>query len=94
MAKKRKGRTSKAPPTKAKSGDNDAVPEPATDIPKTRQHVQPDAGPADRPSATHLEEPKSRIGPDGLDAGTGDPTRALRRLSASTDARERKRPVD
>jgi 4-hydroxybenzoyl-CoA reductase subunit alpha len=39
-------------------------------------------------------EAKSRIGPDGLDSGKGDPKRALRRLSASTDARERKRPVD
>jgi hypothetical protein len=40
-------------------------------------------------------EPKLRIGPDGLDAGMqkGDPKRALRRLTASTDARERKRPV-
>jgi len=39
-------------------------------------------------------ETKSRIGPDGLDIGTqkGDPKRALRRLTASTDARERKRP--
>ena len=41
-------------------------------------------------------EPKSRIGPDGLDTGTqkGDPKRALRRLTASTDARERKRPLN
>jgi len=39
-------------------------------------------------------EAKSRIGPSGLDSGKGDPKRALRRLSASTDARERKRPVD
>ncbi len=39
-------------------------------------------------------EAKSRIGPDGLDSGKGDPKRALRRLSASTDARDRKRPVD
>ena len=39
-------------------------------------------------------EAKSRIGPDGLDSGKGDPKRAMRRLSASTDARERKRPVD
>jgi 4-hydroxybenzoyl-CoA reductase subunit alpha len=38
-------------------------------------------------------EAKSRIGPDGLDSGKGDPKRALRRLAASTDARERKRPV-
>ncbi|MEK6207255.1 MAG: molybdopterin cofactor-binding domain-containing protein [Chloroflexota bacterium] len=38
-------------------------------------------------------EPKLRIGPDGLDSGKGDPKRALRRLSASTDARERKKPV-
>ena len=38
-------------------------------------------------------ERKTRIGPDGLDAGKGDPKRALRRLTASTDARERKRPV-
>jgi CO/xanthine dehydrogenase Mo-binding subunit len=39
-------------------------------------------------------ETKSRIGPDGLDSGTpkGDPKRALRRLTASTDARQRKRP--
>ncbi|MDQ2913193.1 MAG: molybdopterin-dependent oxidoreductase [Chloroflexota bacterium] len=38
-------------------------------------------------------EPKSRIGPDGLAERNGDPKRALRRLGASTDARERKRPV-
>jgi 4-hydroxybenzoyl-CoA reductase subunit alpha len=38
-------------------------------------------------------ELKTRIGPDGLDSGKGDPKRALRRLTASTDARERKRPV-
>jgi 4-hydroxybenzoyl-CoA reductase subunit alpha len=38
-------------------------------------------------------EPKFRIGPDGLDGGKGDPKRALRRLTASTEARERKRPV-
>jgi len=38
-------------------------------------------------------ERKKRIGPDGLDAGKADPKRALRRLTASTDARERKRPV-
>jgi len=38
-------------------------------------------------------ERKTRIGPDGLDAGKADPKRALRRLAASTDARERKRPV-
>jgi 4-hydroxybenzoyl-CoA reductase subunit alpha len=38
-------------------------------------------------------EAKSRIGPDGLAERGGDPKRALRRLSASTDARERKRPV-
>ena len=39
-------------------------------------------------------ETKSRIGPDGLGSGTPktDPKRALRRLTASTDARERKRP--
>src|SRR5712692_1002992 len=39
-------------------------------------------------------EAKTRIGPDGLDSGPakGDPKRALRRLTASTDARERKRP--
>ena len=36
-------------------------------------------------------EPKTRIGPTGLDGGKGDPKRALRRLAASTDARERKR---
>src|SRR5881296_747998 len=35
--------------------------------------------------------PKSRIGPDGLAERNGDPKRALRRLTASTDARERKR---
>jgi len=39
-------------------------------------------------------EPKTRIGPDGLDAGKSDPKRALRRLTASTDARERKRPLN
>lgn len=39
-------------------------------------------------------EPKSRIGPDGLESGKADPKRALRRLAASTDARERKRTVD
>src|SRR3989475_12926316 len=39
-------------------------------------------------------EVKSRIGPDGLDSGTqkSDPKRALRRLTASTAGRERKRP--
>jgi 4-hydroxybenzoyl-CoA reductase alpha subunit len=37
-------------------------------------------------------ETKSRIGPDGLAERNGDPNRALRRLTASTDARERKRP--
>jgi len=37
-------------------------------------------------------EQKTRIGPDGLDTGKADPKRALRRLTASTDARERKRP--
>ncbi|HEY6958697.1 MAG TPA: molybdopterin cofactor-binding domain-containing protein [Candidatus Limnocylindria bacterium] len=35
--------------------------------------------------------PKDRIGPDGLADTRRDPKRALRRLSASTDARERKR---
>jgi CO/xanthine dehydrogenase Mo-binding subunit len=35
--------------------------------------------------------PKDRIGPDGLGSGKGDPKRAMRRLTASTDARERKR---
>ena len=34
---------------------------------------------------------KGRIGPDGLGDGKADPRRALRRLAASTDARERKR---
>ena len=34
---------------------------------------------------------KDRIGPTGLAEGRADPKRALRRLSASTDARERKR---
>jgi CO/xanthine dehydrogenase Mo-binding subunit len=34
---------------------------------------------------------KDRIGPDGLGEGKVDPKRALRRLSASTDARERKK---
>jgi 4-hydroxybenzoyl-CoA reductase subunit alpha len=39
-------------------------------------------------------EPKTRIGPDGLgSSGKADPKRAMRRLAASTDARERKRPV-
>jgi 4-hydroxybenzoyl-CoA reductase subunit alpha len=40
---------------------------------------------------------KDRIGPDGLGDGKVDPRRAMRRLSASTDARERKKtaaPVD
>ena len=39
-------------------------------------------------------EVKSRIGPDGLDSGAqkSDPKRALRRLTASTAGRERKRP--
>src|ERR671936_2229139 len=36
-------------------------------------------------------QPKSRIGPDGLGEAKGDPKRALRRLEASTAARERKR---
>ena len=35
--------------------------------------------------------PKDRIGPKGLDGGTGDPKRAMRRLAASTESRERKR---
>jgi CO/xanthine dehydrogenase Mo-binding subunit len=39
-------------------------------------------------------QPKSRIGPDGLEERNGDPKRALRRLTASTDARERKRSAD
>jgi 4-hydroxybenzoyl-CoA reductase alpha subunit len=34
---------------------------------------------------------KDRIGPDGLGEGKVDPSRAMRRLSASTDARERKK---
>jgi 4-hydroxybenzoyl-CoA reductase alpha subunit len=38
-------------------------------------------------------EPKTRIGPDGLAERKGDPKRAMRRLTASTEARERKRPV-
>ena len=36
-------------------------------------------------------EPKARIGPDGLGAAKADPKRALRRLIATTEARERKR---
>ena len=35
--------------------------------------------------------PKERIGPDGLASGKGDPKRAMRRLTASTEGRERKR---
>jgi CO/xanthine dehydrogenase Mo-binding subunit len=35
--------------------------------------------------------PKSRIGPDGLGDARADPRRALRRLGASTEGRERKR---
>jgi len=35
--------------------------------------------------------PKDRIGPTGLSDGKGDPRRAMRRLTASTDAREKKR---
>jgi 4-hydroxybenzoyl-CoA reductase subunit alpha len=35
--------------------------------------------------------PKDRIGPTGLQSGKADPKRAMRRLTASTDARERKR---
>jgi hypothetical protein len=35
--------------------------------------------------------PKQRIGPNGLTVGSSDPNRALRRLHASTDAREKKR---
>jgi CO/xanthine dehydrogenase Mo-binding subunit len=35
--------------------------------------------------------PKERIGPTGLDSGKSDPKRAMRRLHASTDARERKK---
>ncbi len=34
--------------------------------------------------------PKDRIGPDGLGTGKGDPKRAMRRLQATTDARERR----
>ena len=37
-----------------------------------------------------LAKKKDRVGPDGLDSGR-DPKASLRRLSASTDARERKR---
>ncbi len=36
-------------------------------------------------------EPKERIGPTGLGEGKSDPKRALRRLEASTEARERKK---
>jgi 4-hydroxybenzoyl-CoA reductase alpha subunit len=39
-------------------------------------------------------EAKTRIGPDGLAERNGDQKRAMRRLTASTDARERKRPAD
>jgi 4-hydroxybenzoyl-CoA reductase alpha subunit len=35
--------------------------------------------------------PKKRIGPDGLGEGKADPKRALRRLEATTEGRERKR---
>jgi len=35
--------------------------------------------------------PKDRIGPTGLSEGKSDPKRAMRRLTASTDARERKK---
>jgi CO/xanthine dehydrogenase Mo-binding subunit len=35
--------------------------------------------------------PKDRIGPSGLGDGKADPRRALRRLSASTESRERRR---
>ena len=35
--------------------------------------------------------PKDRIGPDGLGDAKSDPKRALRRLAATTDARERRR---
>ncbi len=34
---------------------------------------------------------KDRIGPSGLGDGKVDPKRAMRRLAASTDARERKK---
>ena len=34
---------------------------------------------------------KKRIGPDGLGEGKGDPKRAMRRLEATTVARDRKR---
>ena len=37
-----------------------------------------------------LAKKKTRVGPDGLGSGK-DPKAALRRLNASTDARERKR---
>src|SRR5260370_3475576 len=37
-----------------------------------------------------LAKKKDRVGPDGLDGGR-DPNAALRRLNASTEARERKR---
>jgi hypothetical protein len=37
-----------------------------------------------------LTKKKDRVGPTGLDGGR-DPKAALRRLSASTDARERRR---
>jgi CO/xanthine dehydrogenase Mo-binding subunit len=35
--------------------------------------------------------PKDRIGPDGLGSGKGDPKRAMRRLQATTEDREKKR---
>lgn len=67
MAKKRKGRGQKASPGQAKpkgvakaEATSDAVPEPATDIPKTRQHTQPAAGPAERPSALQLGATRTR----------------------------------
>jgi 4-hydroxybenzoyl-CoA reductase subunit alpha len=38
-----------------------------------------------------LAKKKDRVGPSGLDGGGRDPKAAMRRLNASTDARERRR---
>jgi 4-hydroxybenzoyl-CoA reductase alpha subunit len=58
------------------------------ETPITAEKILDALGKRDRRGAA-----KSRIGPDGLAERGGGPKRSLRRLSASTDARERKRPV-
>jgi hypothetical protein len=58
------------------------------ETPITADKILDALGKRDKRGAT-----KDRIGPDGLGDGQGDSGRAMRRLSASTDARERKKSV-